>query len=282
MPIAKSGPVEGEENYFYAVYDTSMTMSTYLIALVISDYDMSTVGYTSKTNTLVRVAGPLGAKNSGILEYALDCSLNAIDFFSEYYGFNYSEPFGASGSKSDQFGIPGGTVSAMENWGLITYDFTYLYTDIINSYEEQVMWVANTVGHELQHMWTGNLITTSWWDEVWVSEAFAEYGGFMALQSIEPEWNWQSEFVDYDLWAGLDYDGNVHSRPLINKQNNNGQKVETFLEIVDQFDDIAYAKGACIVRMMVYVMKEWKWQYGMQQYLNEMKFGLTDGSIYFK
>ena len=61
------------------------------------------------------------------------------------------------------------------------------------------------------------------------------------------------------------------TRPLINKQNNDGFKVETPRQITLQFDQIAYAKGGSILRMMQHVMTEAVWVDGMRPYLNQNK-----------
>ena len=61
------------------------------------------------------------------------------------------------------------------------------------------------------------------------------------------------------------------TRPLINKQNNDGFKVETPRQIMIQFDQIAYAKGGSILRMMQHVITEETWVDGMRPYLNQNK-----------
>ena len=47
----------------------------------------------------------------------------------------------------------------MENWGLITYKETALLIDEQNSSLSAKQYVAIVVGHELAHMWFGNLVT---------------------------------------------------------------------------------------------------------------------------
>lgn len=48
---------------------------------------------------------------------------------------------------------------AMENWGLITYRETALLVDEANSSASSKQTVALVVGHEIAHMWFGNLVT---------------------------------------------------------------------------------------------------------------------------
>lgn len=49
MPVAETGPAEGNPGYYYAKYDTSMKISPYLLALAISDYDYSSYDYSAET-----------------------------------------------------------------------------------------------------------------------------------------------------------------------------------------------------------------------------------------
>lgn len=47
----------------------------------------------------------------------------------------------------------------MENWGLITYRETALLIDASQSSSSTKQGVALVVGHEIAHMWFGNLVT---------------------------------------------------------------------------------------------------------------------------
>jgi len=46
----------------------------------------------------------------------------------------------------------------MENWGLITYQETYLLVDTHLTSQETKQEVALIVAHELAHQWFGNLV----------------------------------------------------------------------------------------------------------------------------
>ena len=43
------------------------------------------------------------------------------------------------------------------------------------------------------HQWTGNLITCEWWDDIWINEAFAEFGGYLSLRWTEPDVVWENQ-----------------------------------------------------------------------------------------
>ena len=81
----------------------------------------------------------------------------------------------------------------MENWGLVTYQFYYIYTNEIDFPAWYINDIAITIGHELIHQWTGNLISCGWWDDLWINEAFADFGGYLSLRWAEPDVVWENQ-----------------------------------------------------------------------------------------
>ena len=92
----------------------------------------------------------------------------------------------------------------------------------------------------------------------------------------------KSQKAFFWLPYALRADAKTSSRPLINKQNNDGFVVETPLEVTAQFDTIAYSKGGAINKMLIHAMEEARWQNGMRKYLKENQYGTVDGQIYFR
>ena len=163
----------------------------------------------------------------------------------------------------------------------MTYQYYLIYVNENDYPTDSVVRVGEIISHELTHQWTGNLITCSWWDELWINEAFADLGGYFGLRYAHPEIIWENQFVFKELFVSLRADALVTSRPIINKQNNNDFVVETPSDINRQFDNIAYAKGGSINKMVIHAMEERRWQYGMRIYLKENQYENTDGEIYF-
>ena len=105
-------------------YDLSMKMPTYLLAIALSDYQVDTVSARSPgTNTLVRIPAPDFIIEDKLGDYALQSAMRIIDGFSQYFDFDYTRSFADQRAKTDQIGIPDFSAGAMENWGLVTYQY---------------------------------------------------------------------------------------------------------------------------------------------------------------
>ena len=62
-------------------------------------------------------------------------------------------------------------------------------------FQESVVSSSRIIGHELTHQWTGNYVTCSWWDEIWINEAFANLGGYFGMRYSDPDWIWENIFI---------------------------------------------------------------------------------------
>lgn len=69
----------------------------------------------------------------------------------------------------------------MEQWGLITYTEAYLYRNASVDASP-----SDVIAHELAHQWFGNLVTTAWWDSLWLQEGFATYWPYIELGVTAP------------------------------------------------------------------------------------------------
>lgn len=65
----------------------------------------------------------------------------------------------------------------MENPGLVTFTEAYVFRGAAT--HAQFEGRANTILHEMAHMWFGDLVTMRWWDDLWLKESFADYMGRM-------------------------------------------------------------------------------------------------------
>lgn len=210
----------------------SPIMSTYLVAVVIGLFDY--VEDHTSDGIKVRVYCQVGKANQG--KFALDVAVRTLDLYKEYFAVPYSLP------KLDMIAIADFAAGAMENYGLVTYRETALLYDDCHSAAANKQRVATVVAHELAHQWFGNLVTMEWWTHLWLNEGFATWVSYLAADSLFPDWNIWTQFLD-ELTAGLTLDGLAESHPIEVEINHAG-------EIDEIFDAISYRKGASVIRML--------------------------------
>ncbi|XP_071514305.1 aminopeptidase Ey-like [Panulirus ornatus] len=254
MPIMESLPVEGQKGWMWDHYYTSVPMSTYLVAFVVSDF--THVNSTAIDHVLYRVWAREEA--IGQANYSLEIGPEMLVFYEYYFGIPFPLP------KLDSIAVPE-SIGGMENWGLITYGESLLL------YEEGVSAAANKqrvgffLSHELAHQWFGNLVTPRWWSDLWLNEGFASFMEYLALDHAEPTWKVMEQFVVMDLQNVFTPDGLESSHPI-------SIPVEHPDDIKQIFDRITYGKGASIIRMMYHFLTEATFRKGLRNYLIALQF----------
>ena len=117
------------------------------------------------------------------------------------------------GTLADLLAIPDFAAGAMENLGAITFRETALLVDETAASHAELERVADVVAHENAHMWFGDLVTMSWWNGIWLNEAFATFMEMHATDAFRPEWE---RWVTFGLArsAAFDTDALSSTRPI--------------------------------------------------------------------
>ncbi|MPC51653.1 Aminopeptidase N [Portunus trituberculatus] len=255
MPIKETIPMEQQQGWLWDQYQTTVPMSTYLLAFVISDF-----GYL-KATTKGDVLFKTWAKESVLYQatYAHQVGPAILDHFAVYFNQSYPLP------KLDQIAVAGFPAGAMENWGLVTYGEPVLLYDSAVSTPINKFYVVAFVAHELAHQWFGNLVTPRWWTDIWLNEGFASYIEFIGMQSVEPSWKVMELFLDLKLQSVMHNDDVQSSHPVRIEVNHPN-------EITQIFDRITYSKGSTIIRMMNHFLTEAVFRHGLSTYLDAFKY----------
>src|SRR6266545_3906433 len=125
----------------------------------------------------------------------IEVTKQGFAFFQQVFGLRY--PFG----KYDQLFVPEFNAGAMENAGAVTFLENYVFRSrVTDAYREAR---AETILHEMAHMWFGNLVTTRWWDDLWLNESFATFAGTLAL-SESTRYKGASVLKQLVAYVGLD------------------------------------------------------------------------------
>ncbi|MET1033839.1 MAG: aminopeptidase N [Arthrobacter sp.] len=223
-------------------------MSTYITAVLAGPYHYVADTWSRRLDDGGVLEVPLGASCRASLaphfdaEAIFDVTKRGLDFFHDLFDFPY--PWG----KYDQAFVPEYNLGAMENPGLVTFTEHYVFTS--RATDAQYEGRANTIMHEMAHMWFGDLVTMRWWDDLWLKESFADFMGTLAVDEAT---DWRTAWVTFanrrKAWAYVQ-DQLPTTHPIVADI--------TDLEAARQnFDGITYAKGASVLKQLVaYVGRE--------------------------
>ena len=165
-----------------------------------------------------------------------------FDFFHSSFGIKY--PFG----KYDQLFVPEFKEGAMENAGCVTFVEAYIFRSRVTDFAREAR--AETILHEMAHMWFGDLVTMRWWDDLWLNESFATWAGTLA-QAEATRWRsaWTTFAQLYKAWA-YRQDQLPSTHPI-------AADIPDIEAVEVNFDGITYAKGASVLKQLVaYVGRE--------------------------
>ncbi len=237
-------------------------MSTYITALVAGEYHVVRDVHRGQFADI-----PLGL----FCRQSLVEHLDADDIFGiTKEGFAFFEgafemayPFG----KYDQLFVPEYNMGAMENAGCVTFRDEMLFRSrqTVSAYEQR----ANTILHEMAHMWFGDLVTMRWWDDLWLNESFAEFAAHhSSVEATRFTEAWTGFTNNRKNWAYRQ--DQLPSTHPIAADNFDLQAVEA------NFDGITYAKGASALKQLVAWVGEKDFFAGLRSYFTKYAFGNTE------
>ncbi|MFB8353716.1 aminopeptidase N [Streptomyces niveus] len=167
----------------------------------------------------------------------------------------------------DQAFVPEFNAGAMENPGLVTFRDEFVYRSAVTDTERQTR--AMVIAHEMAHMWFGDLVTLTWWDDIWLNESFAEYMGYQTLtEATRHTDTWVAFGIDRKSW-GYDADQRPSTHPVAPDP---GSVPDTAAAMLN-FDGISYAKGASALRQLVAWLGEKDFLAGINTHFARHKFG---------
>ena len=236
-------------------------LPTYLVAFGVGPWDVvkgPAIEPGQHSRDTVELRG-IAAKGEGHrMKHVLGETPSILHALEDYYGFAY--PFG----KLDLLAAPDFSAGAMENPGLVTFRDWLLLLDP-DSPSQYVRGSFNVTAHELAHMWTGDTVTMTWWDDLWLNEAFATWMQQKVTEKVHPEYR-----ADLDRVRGaqgaMSGDSLVTTRKIRQPITGNG-------DIETAFDGITYQKGASVLGMFEGYVGESVFQKGMRAYIAQHKFG---------
>ncbi len=257
MPVADKTPGTAGKTVWH--FAPTPRMSSYLLFLGMGNVERKTV---MAGNVEIGVITRKGVVDQG--DYALASAKRVLAHYNDYFGTPYPLP------KLDMVAGPGSSqfFGAMENWGAIFYFERVLLQDPKRATESQKQEIFNVVAHEMAHQWFGDLVTMSWWDDLWLNEGFASWMASKTANDLNPEWGALTQSLAFDRQSAMARDARVTTHPII-------QHVETPDQISQAFDDITYRKGEAVIRMLEGAVGPEAFRSGVRSYMAKYKYGNT-------
>ncbi|MFC9245371.1 aminopeptidase N [Streptomyces sp. NPDC057136] len=234
-------------------------ISTYLVAVAAGPwYSITTehAGLPFGIHCRRSLAPYLDTDADEILDITRACFDRYHEKFDEPYPFD----------SYDQAFVPEFNAGAMENPGLVTFRDEFVYRSAVTDTERQTR--AMVISHEMAHMWFGDLVTLSWWDDIWLNESFAEYMGYQTLTEATRFTDTWVEFGVARKGWGYDADQRPSTHPVAPDPDAVPDTVSALLN----FDGISYAKGASALRQLVAWLGEKDFLAGINTHFARHKF----------
>ncbi|MEV4368078.1 aminopeptidase N [Nonomuraea sp. NPDC049637] len=240
-------------------FEPTPVISTYITALVAGPYYKVTAEHDGI---------PLGLYCRASLGEHLDAdnlfevTRQGFDFFHRVFGVRY--PF----TKYDQLFVPEFNAGAMENAGCVTFLEDYVFRSRVT--DAVVERRAETILHEMAHMWFGDLVTMRWWDDLWLNESFATYVSVLA-QAEATRWGngaWTT-FANVEKSWAYRQDQLPSTHPI-------AADIPDMQAVEVNFDGITYAKGASVLKQLVAYVGLDNFLAGVRDYFAEHAWGNTE------
>ena len=242
-------------------FSTTLRIPTYITALIAGPYYNVQDEYVGKKRV------PLGIYCRKSLAEFLDpadiflITKQGFTYFEKVFGLEY--PF----EKYDQIAVVDFNWGAMENAGAVTFLERLL---VFRSKVTERMYNAraNTILHEMAHMWFGNMVTMKWWDDLWLNESFAEWSSYLAMvEGTRFKNSWTGFNQERKNWA-YRQDQLSSTHPIVSDMKD----IDT---VAGNFDGISYAKGASVLQQLVAHVGRENFILGLQKYFTKHAFKNT-------
>ncbi|GGU56328.1 aminopeptidase N [Streptomyces albospinus] len=245
-------------------FEPTPRISTYITALIVGPYHSVHSSWEGADGRSV----PLGIYCRPSLAEHLDAeeifavTRQGFDWFQEKFDYDY--PF----AKYDQLFVPEFNAGAMENAGAVTIRDQYVFRSKVTDAAYEVR--AETILHELAHMWFGDLVTMEWWNDLWLNESFATYTS-IACQAYAPGSKWPHSWTTFansmKTWA-YRQDQLPSTHPIM-------AEIRDLDDVLVNFDGITYAKGASVLKQLVAYVGMDEFFKGVQAYFKAHAYGNT-------
>jgi aminopeptidase N len=235
-------------------------VATCSVAVIAGDYQVVRETHTMPDGRVMPLGLACRASLAGQLDSddLLDVTRIGLDYYPALFGLDF--PY----AKYDQVFVPQLPAGANEHPGCVTISEYFLFrskvTDVM--YENRTRMLL----HEMAHQWFGDLVTSVWWDDLWLNEAFAELCAVLATAEA-------TRFKGAWTTFGASRKGRAYLEDQQPSAHPVAADAETMADALGNFDAISYFKGAAVLRQLVAHLGRDEFFAGIRAYLIEHSWG---------
>ncbi len=267
-PVLSEEKVDGGRKRVH--FATTKPLPTYLIALAVGPFDVvewPPIRSSAVRDYTVPLRGIAAKGKGGQLKYAIANTGELLVKLEEYFGIPY--PY----EKLDIIAAIDFSAGAMENAGAIVYREQILLFDE-NASIAQKRRYATVHAHEMAHQWFGDLVTPSWWTDIWLNESFATWMEVRTTAAWDPKGEYGRMAVA-DALNAMGLDSWRSARRI-------AEPVKSNDDIANAFDSITYDKGGGVLAMFEHYYGADTFRQGVQLYLKRHAWGTASAADFIQ
>jgi aminopeptidase N len=230
------------------------------VVVIAGDYQVVRDTQTMPDGRVIPLAVASRASLAGQLDSGdlLDLTRRGLEYYAALFGLDF--PF----AKYDQVFVPQLPAGAMAAPGCVKVSEWFLFrskvTDVM--YENR----TRVLLHEMAHQWFGELVTSLWWDDLWLNEGFAELCAILATAEA-------TRFTDAWVTFGASSKGQAYLEDQRPSAHPVAAEAETLAEALGNYDAISYFKGTAVLRQLATHLGRDEFFAGIRAYLTEHSWG---------
>ncbi len=233
-------------------------LPTFTTTVVAGDYHVVTASHTTAGGQQIPLELACRAGLAGHLdsEAVFEVTRQGLDFYTGVLG---AYPY----AKYGQVFVPELSCQASEDAGCVLVSERFVYRSRVTAVMDELR--TGTLLHEMAHMWFGDLVTQQWWDDLWLSESFADFCECEATSRLSrfPH-AWSTFSVSEKTW-GFAQDQLPSTHPV-------AADSATLSDAIANFDGISYAKGAAVLRQLAAYAGQENFFAGIRAYIAQHAF----------
>ncbi|XP_067138916.1 leucyl-cystinyl aminopeptidase-like isoform X2 [Centruroides vittatus] len=249
MPIAKP---ESRGNFVADIFHKSINMSAYSVAFFLGNYagrtyDKMTVWCLPNEQSMTDDALAISNKVLNSLENIVEIvfELSKLDHVPLHL---------------DKVQFP-----SKQNYGLIFYPKEIILNNKNQRNLEKYETLYSIMAFQISQQWFGNLISLSWWSDIWITEGISTFMEYTLLSHEFLHWNNIDPIIYYANMARME--------DCTNNEIESLSKIEYKCKDVGihdylQYNNVLRKKSAAVIRMAQYVNGNSTFWSGIKKYLN--------------